>query len=175
MKGLSIAGRKKNDGIDFYTTPSWATEALMSRESFNGIIWECASGNGRMVNVLEKYNKVIATDIRTGVDFLKTTKAVNNIVTNPPYIHAEDFVKWAKFNATEKIAMLLKLTFLESESRYKLFKEKFFPLKKVYVFCKRVNMYREGDIKPINSGTIAFAWYVWDMEYEGLPEIDWIK
>lgn len=174
MQGLSIAGRKKNNGVDFYTTPEWATEALMERESFDGEIWECAAGNGKMAKILKKYNPTILTDIRTGTNFFDTKKNVKNIVTNPPYKYAQAFVEWAKENATEKIAMLLKLTFLESARRYSFFQDQKFPLKKVLVFCKRITMFPEGEEKPKNSGTIAFAWYIWDKEYKGKPIIDWI-
>jgi len=143
MKGMSIAGRKRNNGIDFYTTPEWATESLMEREKFNGLVWECASGNGRMVNVIKKYNKVIGTDIKSGWDFFKCKKNVPNIITNPPFKYAQQFIEHAKLNATEKIAMILKLSFLESVKRYEFFQDKSFPLKVVYVFCKRVQMYPE--------------------------------
>ena len=69
--------------------------------------------------------------------------------------------------------MLLKLSFLESADRYEFFKNT--PLKKVYVFCKRVNMYPEWQPQPKNSWTIAYAWYVWEKWYKWEPVIDWIK
>ena len=68
--------------------------------------------------------------------------------------------------------MLLKLSFLESKWRYEFFKNT--PLKKVYVFCKRVNMYPEWQPIPKNSWTIAYAWYVWEKWYKWEPIIDWI-
>ena len=39
-KGISIAGRKVNDGVDFYQTPRWAIEKLLEIEKFNGEILE---------------------------------------------------------------------------------------------------------------------------------------
>src|SRR5262245_24374766 len=34
------------DGPDFFPTPEWATLALMDNESFEGLIWEPACGDG---------------------------------------------------------------------------------------------------------------------------------
>ena len=31
-----------------------------------------------------------------------------------------------------------------------------------------------GVEKPKNSGTIAYAWYVWEKGYTGKPQIDWL-
>lgn len=183
MKATSIVGRKTNKGLDFYSTPIWATEALFEKEKFVGEVWECASGSGDMVRVIEKHNKVFASDIRHegygkgGLDFLlmTTQRETANIITNPPFKYALQFVEKAKTQATKKIAMFLKLTFLESVSRHQMFLDKEFPLKKVIVFCKRVNLYPAGEKEPKNSGTIAFAWYVWDKDYEGKPYIEWIR
>lgn len=68
--------------------------------------------------------------------------------------------------------MFLKLSFLESERRKSMFENS--PLKTVYVFSKRVQLYPEGQPKPKNSGTIAYAWFVWEKGYAGEPMIKWI-
>ncbi len=175
-KHLAIVGFGKNRRIaDFYKTPSHATESLMKRENFDGLIWECASGDGSMSKVLEKYNDVYSSDIRTddnvygekGIDFLRTNKTVSNIITNPPYRHAKKFVEHALKCATDKVAMLLKLVFCEGIGRYKMFKTT--PLKKVYVFCRRIQFGSGG------SPTLASAWFVWDKSYKGEPNLDWIN
>ena len=180
-KSLSIVGfGLKRAKADFYPTPRETTEALFKREIFRGLVWECASGNGAMARVIENYNPCFASDIRTdesiygqkGIDFLVTDKEVPNIVTNPPYILAKQFVEWALICATEKVAMLLKLVFLESAGRYYLFRNS--PLRTVYVFSKRQKIYAEGKIGK-NSGLIAYAWFVWDKNYSGKPYLDWIN
>ena len=182
-KHLSIVGYGNNrQEKDFYPTPESTTKALLDREKFNGLIWECASGNGDMVNTILKYtpNKVIASDIRKDVygdgdiDFLKCNKKVDNIITNPPYRYAKEFVLHAKKCATKKIAMLLKLVFLEGIGRYEMFQDKEFPLKNVYVFCRRQKIYKDGIIGK-NSGLIAYAWFVFDKTYVGEPTIKWIS
>lgn len=178
MEGISIAGRKRNDGIDYYQTPVKATKALLKRETFEGTILEPCCGAGAISKLLIN---CISSDIRTDEDiygekginiFSYKNDSFDNIITNPPYKYAQEIVEKSLEIAKQKVAMILKLCFLESERRYKMFKVS--PLKTVYVFCKRVQMYPEGTEKPKNSGTIAYAWYVWDKKYEGKPKIDWI-
>lgn len=184
MNGLSIAGRKRSYEAtknDFYQTPKWAIEELLKRETLNGSILEPCSGAGAISKVLEcKYTNVISSDIREddevygvkGVDIFKREKHVDNIITNPPYKFATEIVEKSLEIANKKVVMFLKLSFLESVKRYELFKKT--PLKTVYVFSKRVNPYPEGTVKPKNSGTIAYAWYVWEKGYNGKPQIEWI-
>lgn len=176
---LSIVGFGYNrDKYDFYPTPPSATEALFSKEKFDGMVWECASGNGSMSKVIEKYNQCFSSDIRTDngvygakeIDFLKTLFPFPNIITNPPYKLAERFVYHALELPTIKVAMFLKLVFLESSSRYKLFKTT--PLKIVYVFSKRQTLSPRGEVTT--GGLIAYAWFVWDKSYSGKPMLDWI-
>lgn len=180
-KSLAIVGfGRKRDSADFYPTPPQTTEALFKREQFDGLVWECASGDGSMAKVIEKYNPCEASDIRTdddiygekGMDFLATYKEVPNIITNPPYKLAQKFVEQAWVLAEKKVAMLLKLVFLESSGRYRMFQR--LPLKVVYVFCKRQPIWIRGEVGK-NSGLIAYAWFVWDKSYTGKPTIGWIN
>jgi hypothetical protein len=39
------------DGPDYFSTPRWATFALIDNEKFSGDIWECACGDGTMSNI----------------------------------------------------------------------------------------------------------------------------
>ena len=77
------------DGPDFYPTPDWATHALIDNERFEGRIWEPACGDGTMVRVLRDSGRPVdASDLfdrgygEVGVDFLKSARSVENIVTN---------------------------------------------------------------------------------------------
>lgn len=174
------------DESDFYPTPPSVTMSLMRREKFDGQIWECASGDGSMSKVLEQFNKVKSSDIRTdaevygdkGVNFLCAPEweHVDNIVTNPPYKFAQKFVEKSKAIATKKVAMLLKLVFLEGEGRFKMFQDTAFPLQTVYVFSKRQSMYKQTDNERTrNHGMIAYAWFVFYKEYKDKPKIEWIN
>jgi len=182
-RGLSIVGSSRNNGErekdDFYPTPSYAVEELLNREDFVGNIWECACGEGDISEVfLKKGFEVRSSDLinrNYGIveDFFESNYVADNIVTNPPYKYALDFVNEAKKKSKSKIAMFLKTVFLESEKRKTMFNDKKFPLKTVYQFSKRVTLYKNGT-KMKNSGMIAYAWFVWDKNYNGKPTIEWI-
>ena len=179
-KGVNISVQsiigfsKTREENDFYPTPPEATHALFKRETFVGDILEPACGNGMMSEVIKQYNSVTSFDlINRGYgaeqDFLQYSQAHTNIITNPPYKIASEFVNHAKLLASKKVAMLLKLVFLESSGRYKMFQDKDFPLKCIYVFCKRLQFGKGG------SPTIASAWFVWDKGYIGKPYVEWIN
>lgn len=119
-KGISIAGRKVNDGVDFYQTPRWAIEKLLEIEKFNGEILEPCSGNGAISKVLEEHGYIVKSqDIRDdedvygkgNCDFFEYSGTVDNIVTNPPYFCAKEFVEKSLEVSNSKVAMLLKLSF----------------------------------------------------------------
>ena len=165
---------------DYYPTPAFVVEELLKRETFEGGIWECAAGEGAISDVLKQHGyEVYSSDlIDRGygelLDFLESNYIVPNIVTNPPFKLALEFVEHAKNHATKKIALFLPLTFLESQRRYEMFQDTAFPLKCIYQFSKRVSLYK-GGIKLKNSGMVAFAWFVWDIDWEGEPIIKWIN
>lgn len=183
-KGMSIVGSSRKNGKrednDFYPTPAFVVEELLKREKFEGNIWECACGEGDISEVLLNQGyKVISTDlVDRGYgkmkDFLTSKIKSNNIITNPPYKFALDFVLKAKKQSSGKIAMFLKTVWLEGECRYDMFQDRDFPLKSIYQFSKRVSLFKNGK-KMKNSGMIAYAWYVWDKNYKGKPTIEWIS
>jgi len=191
IKGLSIVGAKRNDGEretnDFYPTPPSATMALLEREKFDGNIWECACGKGAISEVLiENGYDVISTDlIERGygignIDFMQNDlfqklEMQDNIITNPPFKYALEFVMQAKKIARNKIAFLLKTVFLESVVRYDMFQDTEFPLKTVYQFSRRLILHKYGTPKPKGGGLVCYAWFVWDKNYKGKPMIEWIK
>ena len=161
--------RVKND---FYPTPPEATQVLLDRYKFDGNIWECACGDGSMSKVLieNKYN-VYSSDLidrgygENGIDFLKTYKKFDNIVTNPPFNLSTEFTLQALQLANKNVAMLNKLSFLEGINR----KNKIFiknKLKYIWVFSKRV--------KFGGNGLMAFGWFIFDNNYNGKPTLDWI-
>src|SRR5689334_1635219 len=96
-----------------------------------------------MSKVLERYGyQVKSTDLidrgygQGGIDFLRTNTMTDNIVTNPPFSLAPKFVHHALLHTRNKVAMILRLNFLETKSRKKLFTEH--PFCRLYVFCERV-------------------------------------
>ena len=168
------------DGPDFFPTPAWATHALVENERFQGTIWECACGDGAMARVLEEAGyKVRATDLygrgygEDGVDFLKSTRKVDNIVTNPPYNVAEAFVAQGLKLARHKFALLLRLAFLEGANRANTIFLKH-PPSRVWIFSERITFYMKG-AERAGSGTTAYAWFVWDRNAKGPTELKWFK
>lgn len=169
-----VGFNQKNNRVknDFYPTPPEATEVLLDKFNFDGNIWECACGDGSMSKVLEQkgYN-VYSSDLidrgygDNGVDFLKTFKKFDNIITNPPFNLSTEFTLQALHLAKNNVAMLNKLSFLEGINR----KNKVFiqnRLKYIYVFSKR--------IKFGGNGLMAFAWFIFDKNYDGKPILDWV-
>jgi len=86
-------------------------------------------------------------------------------VTNPPYFLAEEFVRIGLERAP-LVAMLLRLAFLESVKRSHLLDAGH--LARVHVFANRLPMmHRDGWSGKRASSAIAFAWFVWDRNYNG--------
>jgi hypothetical protein len=177
-----IGSRNESSATDFYPTPAAATEALFSKEQFGGEVWEPASGNGSMSKVIERFNTCYSSDLRTdeavygdkGINFLDASKTVANIITNPPFKLALEFVEHSKKLATCKFAFILRLSFLEGQKRKIMFEDTAFPLKSVYVFSKRIRFDAEGVVSNGKSGMLAFAWFVWDKSHAGPSTLGWI-
>lgn len=165
-------------GPDFFPTPSWATHALISNEKFRGEIWEPACGDGSMARVLEQTGcRVFSTDLfergygESGHDFLEATRKTQNIITNPPYNCAESFVSTGLRLAEKKLALLLRLAFLEGANRAKtIFSH--VPPSRVWVFSERITFYMKG-AKQAGTGTTAYAWFVWDKNANSGTELKW--
>lgn len=174
---------------DYYATDPRALEMLLDLEDFSENVWECACGGGHLCDVLKEYgHNVKATDIvdrgYSGVtikDFLATTKAdiaaepQHDIITNPPYVLAKEFVQHALdiSNDGAKIAMFLKLQFLEGKARRELFAT--YPPKKVYVSSSRLNCAKNGEFDRQESSAVAYAWFVWEKGYNGATILEWFN
>jgi len=83
---------------DLFGTPRYATELLIPFIPKNSVIWECASGEGRITKVLEEHKYcVFTTDIRFNPDWTDRTwnflddedipdlEDNTVIITNPPF------------------------------------------------------------------------------------------
>jgi hypothetical protein len=168
--------------LDYYATPPEMAEALLKMEPDLDMIWEPACGEGHLAEVFVKANKLArASDIVDRgygyiLDFLKENATwAGDIVTNPPYNKAQEFVEHA-LNVIQdgrKVCMFLKLTFLEGQKRRKLFNLNC--LKNVYVSAARVNCALNGEFHNKQSSAVAYAWFVWEKGYNGKPMIDWFN
>lgn len=177
----------ERDKNDYYATEPKVAELLLEVEPDLDNIWECACGEGHLAKVFDKVGKLqAATDLiyrgygsTVSYNFLKPAlmdKDYNgDIVTNPPYKYAKEFVETALelVSAHRKVCMFLKLTFLEGKARKELFKR--YPPKVIYVSSSRLNCARNGDFKRFPSSAVAYAWFVWEKGYRGDTVIKWIN
>lgn len=111
------------DGKDLFQTPHYATRLLLPFLKPYTTVWECAAGQGRMVEILETQHAVWGSDIKVPDpatlspgdfefeqwDFLEQTRndvwmaQINYIITNPPFGKKQAFYKkcmfyWREYN-----------------------------------------------------------------------------
>lgn len=189
--GASNHTENEREQDDYYATDPEAIDKLLTVEIPNKQIWECAAGEGHLAERLkEKGYDVYATDIKqrkyilNGVqDFLKDERPKNliwqyDILTNPPYKYAKEFVKKSLelLPRGGNAYMFLKLQFLEGVARYnEIFQST--PPKAVYVFKKRILCAKNGEFERMREGggsAVAYAWFVWKKGYKGTTTVDWI-
>lgn len=120
-----MSQRRKND---FYPTPGWATEVLLSNlpdeiEADSMVIYEPCSGQGDISNILKKKYPIVLTNdidpempsdghIDATLDKAWTLQ-VDWTITNPPFNQAYQIVSKAVKNSKNGVAALLRLSFLE--------------------------------------------------------------
>lgn len=169
---------------DFYRTGAIAVRRLLAVESFPGCVWEPACGQGDISDVLSQAgldvlsSDLIDRDYGTGGmrehDFLEAPPFdCAHIITNPPFNLAEEFAHRALSIVPEggKVAFLCRLAWMEGQRRHKrLFALQ--PPRRVLVFPDRIPLAR-GD-GPMQTGLIAFAWFVWERGFTGTTELTWI-
>lgn len=128
--GASNHSDHERQAEDFYATEPKAVEMLMELETFSGRVWEPACGAGHISEVLKAHGyEVRSSDLvdrgyGEEMDFLTTTLPWDgDIITNPPYKYAQEFVEHALELIPDgrKVAMFLKLQFLEGKARRPLF------------------------------------------------------
>lgn len=181
--GASNHSKHERQPEDYYATDPLAGHLLLQIEPELNNIWECACGAGHLAKVFNEAGKLYkATDLidrgyGSVEDFLSNTEPYHNgdIITNPPYKYAQEFVAHAlsKVDEGRKVCMFLKVLFLEGQKRKELFTKH--PPKTIYVSSSRINCAKNGDFKTYNSGAIAYAWFVWIKGYEGETVVKWIN
>ena len=184
--GASNHTEKEREIDDYYATEPRAAELLLENETFNNVIWEPACGGGHLSRVFEDAgHNVFSTDLIDrgygigGVDFLAHTgKWDGDIITNPPYKYAKAFIQKALECVEDgaKVAMFLKIQFLEGKERKKLFTA--YPPKTVYVSSSRLLCAKNAEFAKMKAGggsAVAYAWYLWEKGYMGPTTVKWIN
>ena len=187
--GASNHTDKTREEHDYYATEPKALELLLDIETFSPYVWECACGEGHLSEVLKNRGyKVKSSDLidrgyegTETIDFLKVRKEdidkdySRDIITNPPYKYAKEFVERALDISMDgtKVAMFLKLQFLEGKNRRELYKKH--PPKVIYVASGRLLCAKNGEFEKMRQGggsAVAYAWYIWEKGYKGRTYIE---
>lgn len=192
--GASNHAAGEREPNDYYATDPTAIDKLLAAERPHPFIWECAAGGGHLANRLKEHGfKVYASDILdrgypldVKLDFLTATwfdiprggAALFDILTNPPYKYAKEFVLKALELLPEggRCYMFLKLTFLEGKARRREIFDRT-PPRRLYVFSDRMLCAKNGDFEKMRETTgwaVAYGWYVWERGYRGETVIKWI-
>lgn len=161
------------DALDRYYTPAHATEALLQvigprlAQSGNDVVEPC-SGAGGMCEVLRMYGVRVRTN-----DLSRRVQADTHddasapafwrglhprpawVITNPPFSRAAPLLQLAYAAATEGVALLLRLSFLEPCANRGAWLAAHPPSRLIAV--PRISFTGDG-----RTDSVACAWLVWD-------------
>lgn len=175
MSTLSLKTSKKELKCDNYETPDNALDCLLPyipRPYKYTIVWDCACGNGRIVDFFSKWFLTFGTDINgiVPINFLDETKWDTDfdvIVTNPPFSLKTEFVQRAA-EYDKPFAFLMNITALESAKRHTIYQRCNMQL---LLPDKRINYIRDG--KQTKSAWFYSAWFLFRFD---LPrDINYVK
>lgn len=184
---------------DLYETPEWVTKALVPHiPAYVKSVYEPAAGNGKMIRALGDAGYVVhADDVSEGRDFLQCggPLSVWAIITNPPYVHASEFIEQALMlmrPVPGLVAMLLGNDFDHAKTRQHFFSgcpafaKKVVLTKRIKWFdgpvpCKHCGATGQQDgikCKPCNGKgekvqgpSENHAWFIWDWTHHGAPTL----
>lgn len=179
--GASNHSSDERQPDDYYATEPLATRLLLAEEKFNKKILEPACGEGHMSKELISagYEVTSFDKVNRGYgdeeDFFCRDAWDGDIITNPPYKCALDFVQHALEIVPEgsKVAFFLKIQFLEGKVRRKFFNVN--PPRKIFVASSRLLCAKNGDFQNYPSSALCYAWFVWEKGFKGDPIIKWIN
>ena len=186
----------RRDPHDWYVEPAWCSLRLFEEETFCGTVHDPACGGGNIVrSALAHGHLVTGGDIvdrseATGhgrpeiADWLAPTDRRHaNIVSNPPFGLCDDrksrshpFVERCLERAERKVALLLPANWVQGDMRSRWLERT--PLRRVWFLSPSPSMppghVLASGAKPGN-GTTDYAWFVWQMDYDGATEVRWLR
>ena len=195
--GKLAGGNPKNKRVkhDYYATNPLALDMLLDVESFNmkDVLEPCV-GEGHLATRIHEHYPMSNIDCYDIVerdynpdyaniyvkDFLdvEPQKKYDSIITNPPFSLAQEFIENSINMLKEdgKVAMFLKIQFLESSRRKEFFEK--YPPKIIYIFRSRMATWNNGQkLNPEGKRwqtTFLHAWFIWEKGFKGEPVIRWI-
>lgn len=178
--GASNHSKAQRAELDLYCTHPKAIEELLKIESFSTEIWEPCDGLGHISDALiaNGYN-VRRSDILTRgrnieqLDFLSYNDEIwqGDIITNPPYSCAVEIIRKALSVVADgcKVAMWLRILFLESKHRQILFRE--YPPKRVWISSSRIECGKNGQFGQ--GSPQGYMWVIFEKGYKGQTILNW--
>lgn len=179
-----MARRQSKDPLERYDTPAWCTRALLAKHPavrMGETIFSPCAGDGAIARVLREAGATVrqfdiaprAPDVKPGDitsrQFWRDYYEGEPIIDNPPFSLAEDLLQNAIEFGASRIALLLRLSWLEStESRQDLPDPKriiVLPRPK-YIESPEARVIREAAGKKWGGDSVTSAWMIW---HEGLP------
>lgn len=180
MRSVPVYDRPDDD---WYCDPAWCTDLLLKKERFIGSAFDPCAGRGTIVEACRAHGIVaFGSDINPKRDwisrqnFLTTDTSRRNFIFNPPYKHAEVFIRHALKCTEHKVAALVQQQFPYSQARHSLFTET--PVSALYFLSSRPSMppghlLDAGEITA-KGGKTDYLWIVWDHGHKGPPQAFWL-
>ncbi|GBR73123.1 conjugal transfer protein [Candidatus Termititenax aidoneus] len=179
---LAVAEREQHD---YYATEPKATELLLELDTFSDV-WECACGGGHMAEVLKTHGLLSTASDKYDYgygnifDFLTSPFVPDalwdgDIITNPPYAFANQFIEIgiSRLCNGRKLALFLPIRYLEGKERKNIFKK--YPPKKVWVSSSRLICARNGDFSKTKDSAVCYAWFIWEKGFSGETKLGWFN
>ena len=187
--GASNHTEVEREKDDYYATDPIAGRLLLELEDFNDIL-EPSCGEGHLSKeFLVKGKSVHSSDLIDRhygevKNFFEYTEWNGDIITNPPYKFAKEFIEHSLsiIPTGRKVAMFLKTTFTETKGRKQFFINN--PPKTIYVSSTRIPCYLNGKRFILNKKTnkmvkvasaVAYSWFVWHKGFTGTTEMKWFN
>jgi len=180
-KGNARGSGYERNTDDWYVEPIGAVVALLGAERFWGTIVDPACGGGNIPKVCEAAGlKCFGYDLvdrgyGEQADYLTQDFSwADHLISNPPYELLEQFALKAIDEIQHKVALLVRLSWLEGEGRYRRIFEPH-PPSRVLVFRNRISCPPGGTEVKAKGGAVAYAWVIFDKGHRGPTQLDWIR
>lgn len=176
----AIAAHKwDRESHEHYVEPEWCSRRLFDVEKFEGPIWDPACGFGRIVESARNAGLAASgSDIISrasdygSLDFFTSLESACNIISNPPFNIAREFILHALKITTGKVAAIFPTARLNAAHWLEPL-----PLARVWLLTPRPSMppghmIARGE-KP-GGGKVDFCWLVFDHNRPAVREINWL-
>jgi len=183
--GASSHADHDRQAEDYYATEPKAVKMLLQMEQFTGKIWEPACGQGHLSEEMKRLGyEVFSTDIVNRgygdgeIDFIgieNTNETDMNIITNPPYRYADQFITRSLeiMQDGKKLALFLPIRYLEGKARKQIFINT--PPRTIYVSSSRLKCAINGEFDKMTGSAVSYAWFVWQKGFNGETVLKWFN